>query len=1303
MPLKVVHTQKIDKVIAQKWQGQAVYNLYPKLTIFLKKSLGEKYSQLFSRPSISDAAIEGYAMANWTSELFTTVAQPLTALPEDEQKHYLQVATELLSELFIFSKKLRKSEKQEEREWGEIINLSIQIPTNDHILVENYKILFVVWGFRQLNGYSITGDITKNLEGITEIDKIEDKADSVNEEDKSIDIPELSGKQGIMIPVDPTKIIVDPETGRTIVSNRLNLIFKGENKNIAQFIKRFKEIFPDQELKITYYDKITHRIQIEISNESRIKLKKDLLEKLPEFDLIIIPESIFKGFNEQTNFNLEDKKKSWHHEMIKTFGAWEIDKGNPELVVAIIDDGFDLEHRFFDNRIYKPQNVCNKSSIISPSLGHGTHVAGLAIGKDSESNISGVAPDCKFMPVQAANEENLISTTAIVDGILYAVYNGASVINISLGAPFDKRYESLSEKELRNFVETKLKDEEFFWEEIFSIAYKNNVTIVLAAGNFNTMIGLDPMQRSKKTIKVSAVDMLGNKADFSNYGRLSTLSAPGVQIYSSLPGNQFDYKDGTSMSAPLVTGAVALLKSRYNTITFQQIVYHLQTTGIPVNSKSKYIGNIIQLDKPFDENKNETPLPPIEDDKIENDDEKPLDGDTKGKSPKSGNGGNGNSNDSETGGELGEGNGNTGDSGTGNNSGSTEDGSRDSNRKKGIFSKLGFNKGCLGTLLLFLLLLLLIFLLLHYCNRQSDILPPSPGIIPPIDTTKIIKDPDSVRLIISNKINIALKGKNKNVFEFAKVFKEIYPGKEYRIVYYDTVICRVQIEVPANERVRIKNELKRKITNFEMLIWDESLFKGKYIPTDPGFSNVEQYWYLKMIRAFEAWDYSMGDTSIIIAIIDNGIDLAHPEFKGKIIKPWNPMTRLTDVGVTWNKRCPEHGTHVAGIATALSDNGNGVSGIAPHCKLMPIKVSDKKGYISNTAVIDAVFYAIYHNANVINLSLGMDFAPDLSKSLTKQKNAENLFKDEEEFWNELFEMAYQKNTVIVLAAGNENMLIGVDPMQRSKNTIIVSAVDFKQERAAFSNYGKRSTISAPGVHIYNSVAGKGYSYLDGTSMAAPIVTGAIALIKSINPAMPFDEMVNIIQTTGIPVNSPGKYVGNIIQLNAVVEAAQKSRLKQPHVGCPEIQKKIDSLLFEIEKLKKICKDKKAPTGDTMKIPPKPVNLNFAEGNWKSTSEITSFATKEKVVLYFEISKNGSGTLTLEHPSGMKCKAPLDIVLKKSKVIINQTSEAICDVKNVGYVPYYFECEAGENGVAECWTENKTDKKNNFRFNLIKIK
>jgi hypothetical protein len=415
----------------------------------------------------------------------------------------------------------------------------------------------------------------------------------------------------------------------------------------------------------------------------------------------------------------------------------------------------------------------------------------------------------------------------------------------------------------------------------------------------------------------------------------------------------------------------------------------------------------------------------------------------------------------------------------------------------------------------------------------QDILPPTQGEMPPFDSTKIIRRPGNP-VIISNRLNILMEDENKSIMDLAKDFKAKYTSNKYKVVYYDDVVKRMQIEVPPAERENIKLEIPGKFApKYKLFVFDESLFEGEYTPNDAAFSSADKSWYLKAIKAPEAWDITKGSDKITIAVVDNGFSLKHPELKNKVVMPYNVWTHTKEI---FSQRV-DHGTHVAGTALAEMDNQLGLSGIAPKCAFMPIQVANRQGLMTTTSILDGVLYALYQGADVINVSLGMQFTGPMPESV-QQNLQNNHFKEEERLWNKVMQISSKHKAIIVIAAGNENILAGVNPMSRPKNFIVVSAVDKNNrniEKARFSNYGGYSTVSAPGVDIYSSVGNDSYQMMKGTSMAAPIVTGAIALMKSLKPDITAEQITCVLKSTGIPAK--GK-IGNFIQLD---KALQKVR------------------------------------------------------------------------------------------------------------------------------------------------------------------
>lgn len=601
-------------------------------------------------------------------------------------------------------------------------------------------------------------------------------------------------------------------------------------------------------------------------------------------------------------------------------------------------------------------------------------------------------------------------------------------------------------------------------------------------------------------------------------------------------------------------------------------------------------------------------------------------------------------------------------------------------------------------LLILLLLLIGVILWWVFIPPQTSILPKQPNVIVPIDSNYVKADSDSIRYIVTNRLNIAITGDNKNLTAFAKAFKKAYPDKEYKIIYYDTLTYRLQIQLPESSLETVKKELPQHLKEFELLIWHESILNNNIVPSDPSFQDAKKAWPFKATQTFNAWDVTQGDPNLIIAVIDDGFDLQHKEFQGRIYKPWNVLSRSPNVNIGRNSH---HGTHVAGLALATINNGAGTGGIAPNCKLMPIQVGDYNGRMSTTAIIDGVLYAIHNGAQVINISLGLRMHSSVLSLPVEMQEAliRGLYLEEEKLWTKIFKMAYDKNITVVTSGGNNNLLIGLDPKQRSPYVINVSAIDPSKQKADFSNYGSLSSISAPGVQVYNSIPNNNYAYLDGTSMASPIVAGGIALIKSVNPVLTNKDIIELLQTTGLPINSKNGYVGNLIQLGDALNIASRNRRGMPRVDCPDMQTKIDSFLLEIEKIKAACGG--SPT-DTLYIPPNTDDLSFTKGTWKSTTSIFNPNTGEKLTLYFNFLADGTGTFAIVEPNNTICKSPLDLALKDNILNINQLGEAVCDPGLGAYQQYYFKCQPDKDGCAICSAQNKDKSENYFDFKLVRI-
>jgi subtilisin family serine protease len=199
--------------------------------------------------------------------------------------------------------------------------------------------------------------------------------------------------------------------------------------------------------------------------------------------------------------------------------------------------------------------------------GHGTHVSGTIAGEKNGFGVTGIAYDAQIMPVKVLDDFGSGSNSAVAEGIYYAVDNGADVINLSLGGTFPS-----------SGIEQALK-----------YASEQGVTVVMAAGNSGGQTPLYPASYADRYgIAVGAVEEDESLASFSNRAgsqELTYVTAPGVDIYSTLPNNQYESYSGTSMATPHVAGVVALMLSANNGVSNQQIRQTLEQTSSGENEE----------------------------------------------------------------------------------------------------------------------------------------------------------------------------------------------------------------------------------------------------------------------------------------------------------------------------------------------------------------------------------------------------------------------------------------------------------------------------------------------------------------------------------------------------------------------------------------------------------------------------------------------------------------------------------------------------------------------------------------------
>jgi len=307
------------------------------------------------------------------------------------------------------------------------------------------------------------------------------------------------------------------------------------------------------------------------------------------------------------------------------------------------------------------------------------------------------------------------------------------------------------------------------------------------------------------------------------------------------------------------------------------------------------------------------------------------------------------------------------------------------------------------------------------------------------------------------------------------------------------------------------------------------------IPNDPLYTDRQQ-WYYDLIQAPAGWDIETGEPSVVVAVLDTGVDTRHPDLNAIWTNPGEIESNNKDddgngcvddihgcnfaenitpschYKSTPNNNITDdvgHGTFIAGVIAARTNNQTGVAGTAPGVTIMPVKVLDCAGAGTVSSAADGALYAARAGADILNISFGGDYESAVLRNALQQ--AHDVF-----------------GTVIVSSAGNAGKS-GVAFPARLEKVIAVSAGDRKNPdgKASFSNWGSEVDVTAPGVDLVSSVpqalckemwfcmGNLPYAVGSGTSFSTALVSGAAALILSRNPVMTPDEVAGQLAATAL--------------------------------------------------------------------------------------------------------------------------------------------------------------------------------------------
>jgi len=319
--------------------------------------------------------------------------------------------------------------------------------------------------------------------------------------------------------------------------------------------------------------------------------------------------------------------------------------------------------------------------------------------------------------------------------------------------------------------------------------------------------------------------------------------------------------------------------------------------------------------------------------------------------------------------------------------------------------------------------------------------------------------------------------------------------------------------------------------------------KNSSTPNDPYYSSQ---WDLAKINAAGAWNYSTGSSAITVAVIDDAVDINHPDLSPNVwtnpgeiagngidddhngyiddIHGWNVVTNNNDP--TPPDASYLHGTHVAGVVSAKTNNSAGVASIGYGVSIIAIRAGSTATTVNYYE--SGIYYAIAAKARVINMSFGGS-----AFSQTEQN---------------LMTYAHNKGIILIAAAGNSNGVVGYPAADT--NVVAVAATASDDTKSSYSNYGAKVEISAPGDNIYSTDVNNTYGTLSGTSFASPMVAGLCGLMLSLNPYLTPTDVVTCLKSNADNIDgiNPG-YAGQLgagrINANNTMACVQASLAWKP--------------------------------------------------------------------------------------------------------------------------------------------------------------
>lgn len=379
----------------------------------------------------------------------------------------------------------------------------------------------------------------------------------------------------------------------------------------------------------------------------------------------------------------------------------------------------------------------------------------------------------------------------------------------------------------------------------------------------------------------------------------------------------------------------------------------------------------------------------------------------------------------------------------------------------------------------------------------------------------------------TGKLIVTLNNNFNNVNLFSCDIKSLFNGidiEKIEYIYRSNKINTnnmgdiVLIHLKNKEKMAVMDCINKLSSNsYVILAEPDYLYEPDIIPNDPDFQYL---WGIQNINAPLAWDYTTGNKQVVVGVLDTGIDANHPDLKDNL---WSNGSFFNGWNFIENNNYPidvtGHGTHVAGTIGAVGNNSIGITGVCWDVQLASFKIGNNR--IDLAAAISAINFANMMKIPILNNSWGgRTYSPILKYAIE------------------------QYNGLFIASAGNSgsnnDFLPSYPASYNSENIISVAASTPENTLASFSNYGLESVdIAAPGTSILSTSLDGEYSYKNGTSMAAPHVAGAAALLKSYMPCLSIFEMKQIIllSSTKHPWLTNKLLTGGILNINSMIKLA----------------------------------------------------------------------------------------------------------------------------------------------------------------------